>query len=237
LQLKKIIPNLKIIKMPEKARSIKPDGADLFELVQIMTPIEIEEYILNYKEGDEIDPDAPADVPARPDNHSGMVTPFTALGISDDGKAYFLDRDGRLFGTTTETLSKSKLMRLGDIQFYRDYYDEKGRINWDNAIDDILATVGNKDFDTMKIKGRGAWRDNENNVCFHDGIITHGKPNKDFIYLRKPCIMDKIGIFNTPAEPELCKKIANIINYMTFESSLDTIRCISWSIYVISADF
>ena len=162
-----------------------------------------------------------------------MALPFTILGLADDGNAYFLDRHGRILSLRLDSLSQNKLLMLAPLPFWETHSGDsirKGGIareSWMKIFDEIIEIAGSKDFDLDNIRGRGAWRES-NGICYHDGITTTGIKNTDKLYIKKRQI--DIGINNNPATKEDCQLIGKIVSILNFDTKLDVIRCLSWSI-------
>lgn len=157
-----------------------------------------------------------------------LTAPFKILGIGDDGRAGFITEEGRLQKYTLDSLSKNKLAVLANRRFWlREYADKKNKIEWDDAIDDIIRNSQRRDFIESNIRGRGAWRDGDK-LSYHDGVETFGEWDKKKIYLRLP--RHDIGINENPAEIETITKIKDTVFQMSFETPSDAIRCLSWSV-------
>jgi hypothetical protein len=162
-----------------------------------------------------------------PENQSNF--PFRILGVADDGQAYFLDRHERLFATKLEHLNSSKILQLASLEFWKSYKTHKmTREDWMEIQDDLIHLSGSIDFDLDNIRGRGACREKSGGICYHDGQETIGDINDKRIYLKKRKI--DMGINVNPASKNLAQKIGHLINELNFETKLDTIRCLSWSI-------
>jgi len=159
---------------------------------------------------------------------------FTILGMADDGLAYFLDRHGRILSTRLASLSQNKLLMLAPLTLWETHsnevtrHGEISRKGWMNIMDEIIQIAGSKDFDLDNIRGRGAWRESDGSICYHDGINTSGVKNSDKLYIKKRQI--DIGLSNTHATREDCQLIGKIVSSLNFETKLDVVRCLSWSI-------
>lgn len=226
----------KIIKPINKLREIKAKGADIVEALQIFTPEKLTEYIYNCedisliknntKTSESREPEVPD--AKRKDRLNPSVLPFRMLGVADDGKAYFIDRSHRLQKYTLSSLNKSQLLMLASRKWwiFSSHFGGEGKIYWDNAIDYIIEVSNSIDFDSDKIRGRGAWRDYDN-LIYHDGKKTHGKTDPENIYLRKK--QEDIGIFETSLDYKTRKIIRDIVCSLSFETKADAIRCLAWS--------
>ncbi len=234
--IRNALPHAKIIKPHPEARRIKPKGADIVEALQAVQPDALTAYILdpaNHISDVGPSPTTPAvtasqDAPMRPSGDgSTSEMPFKCLGVGDDGRAVFITEAGRLEKYTLDGLSKNKLMVLTGRWWWRDHYAVDGKMNWDNAIDDIIRWSQNIDHHESNIRGRGAWRDGDK-ISYHDGITTHGEYDKKKIYLRLP--RHDIGITDTPAEASLMKVARDAAFRLSFETRADAVRCLGWSV-------
>lgn len=231
LNIKKILPDAKIIKPIEKVREIKNNGADIEEILQVLSPEEFTEYALN---GCKLDSEKfiyspePSKNPSQNLHHSESgLEPFKILGIGDDGRAYFLTEAERLYESKLDALSKNKLQLLASLSYWVSTYPSKGTANWDQAIDDIIRIAQNKDFDKNRIRGRGAWKD-DNKISYHDGLKTYGEYDHSKIYIRLP--RQDIGINDNLIDDDLIKKIKDVIFKLNFETKTDAVRCLGWSV-------
>jgi len=236
LYIKSKLPDSKIIQPIEKARKIKKKGADIVEILQVMKPEEITEYIINSPEYAE-NHDIPDEIPFVPPEEiefdetpvytENKPVPFKILGIADDERAYFLDRHDRLYQFLPDSINKNKLLKLAPLNYWLGEFGYKNRVQWDEALDFIMETAGRKDFNIDYLRGRGAWRDHDGKVCYHDGIKTIGEFNGKYIFLKKNQI--SIGIEEKPIDKKICQEIGAVINKMSFSNKIDTIRCLAWA--------
>jgi hypothetical protein len=233
IEIQKQLPQAKILNPIPEARKIKPKGADIVEILQIMSIDKIIDYIENSpplvieenKQKSKTDDFEENQQKNKIESISDL--PFRALGIADDNKAYFLDRHNRMLISSLDTLGAGKLLTLAPIAFWSNEFGHKGRINWQDAQDFVIEFCGNIDFSIDKIRGRGAWKESDGKICYHDGKNTIGEFNGKYLFLRKNKI--DIGLNDEPATKEICQQIAKVVNEMSFESKLDTIRCLAWS--------
>jgi hypothetical protein len=235
--IKQAIPHAKIIRPLPAARSLKPKGADIVEVLQVMTPDEFTAYALdpaNHMDVSEMGPDPnppgsdQAPPPSNGQSGSGLISePFKILGQGDDGRAVFITQEGRLVKWHLDTLSKNKLIVLTGRAYWSAFYPSKGGPDYDTAIDDLMRLSQARDFHESDIRGRGAWRDGEC-ISYHDGIHTQGEYDPAKIYLRLP--VKDIGINDDPVSPELVSRIKDIVFKMSFETPADVVRCLGWSV-------
>lgn len=221
VELKKIVPELRIVKPIPEARTIKPDGADIVEALQVKTPEEMTAYILSarddmHRPGGETGADGEADMP------------FTILGIADDGLAYFVTTDGRLYSSPVDSMSKNKMLVLADRGWWMNEFGHRDRIEWEDAQNFIIRASQGQDFDLENLRGRGAWSEPDGRICYHDGAETVGEYDQKRMFIRKR--RKDIGLNDSPAPVDLCQKIGIAAMKMSFEAKEDAIRCLSWSI-------
>jgi len=161
------------------------------------------------------------------DGQSNSEYPFKILGIADDGRAYFLNYENRLLCYDLESLSEKKLMNLAGLTYFKSMGCHK-KDDWDQEIDAIMHISNRLDFDMEKIRGRGAWKDNEGNICYHDGKSTTGKFDPEWTFIRKP--KKQIGIFSEHCEVNVRSEIMEICKLFSFASPADCIRLLSWAV-------
>jgi len=160
-------------------------------------------------------------------NNGDTEYPFKILGIADDGRAYFLNYENRLLCYDLESLTEKKLMNLAGLTFFK-AMGVKKKDDWDQEIDAIMRISNRLDFDMEKIRGRGAWKDSEGNICYHDGKTTTGKFDKDWTFIRKP--KKQIGIFSEHCESDTRKQIMETCKLFSFSTPADCIRLLSWAV-------
>jgi hypothetical protein len=106
-------------------------------------------------------------------------------------------------------------------------HGDEGKISWDKAIDEIIRISLRMDFNLDNIRGRGAWREKDGRVCYHDGVETIGEPDKKRLYMRKARV--NIGLSNAPLELETRKIIKDLVFEMSFETKVDAVRALGWT--------
>jgi len=221
IEIKKKIPSAKIIRPLEDARRIKASGADLVEALEVRSPEELRKYIL------ESDP-----VSTEPEKVDSEKIPFRILGTSDHGRAYFIGRGGRVLDTALESLTKTFLLNLAPIEFWKETFTldlgESRRMNWDLALDFVIDQATLRDFDPDIIRGRGAWREKDGRICYHDGEQTIGEFDPRYLYIRKT--KRDIGLDEDPASAEIRKEISGTVSQMSFETAADCIRLLGWTV-------
>ena len=243
--IKKKLPNAIIVKPVQAARDIKADGADIVEVLEVMTGQELADYILSVP-GLEAPPTAPKSTPpaksppaptppASPldtpsDAPDGDIFPFRVLGVADDGKGYFLDRHERLAAMALGSITSNKLLTLASLTYWQREYaagKDMSRNDWTAATDAVMEVCGRLDFDHERVRGRGAWREPDGRLCYHDGFKTIGEPCDKRTYLR----MSRRDIGLDSPHPDLSDltAILDIVGKLNFETRADMIRCLAWS--------
>jgi hypothetical protein len=231
-EIKEQLPNAVIVPPIEAARTLKEDGADIVEALEVMSPEEIASYILSSPplERPIPPPASPIDTPSEKQD-SGFF-PFTILGVADDGKAYFLDRHERLNSFALGSITQNKLLTLAPLTFWQmEFASGKGQVmqrdDWTAAIDSIIQATGLVDFNPDRIRGRGAWRNRDGKLCYHDGLNTIGEPGQDELYLRMT--RKDIGLDSNPPDKVSIITLVDLMAKLSFETRADMIRCLAWA--------
>lgn len=240
-----LIDDWKIVPPYQKAKRLKQHGADIEEVLQLLSPKECAEYITNsepYKKPEplrnqsdgskrEEPPALEGKDPPNPTSHAAFSdAPFRILGTAEDGYTYFIDQHGRIYTTKLDCLSRNKLNALAPLSYWEEWIGTNRLTNddWARCQDDIIRISGAYDFDPEDIRGRGAWREENGDICFHTGQKTIGKYSPDKIFLRKKAI--KIGIEEKPLEYETILKMGKAAFNLTFETPVDAMRCLGWAV-------
>jgi len=164
--------------------------------------------------------------PSPPPNPPAK-TPFRILGLGDDGQAYFVGIHNRLQSELPKRFGKGFLLTLAPVDWWNDNFAIDGRMKWDNSTSFIMDAALNSDFDPSFVRGRGAWRECDGRICYHDGQFTIGEKNPNRLYLRKTRV--DIGLNNEPAKPELCQAIVDNVSKLSFSSQADKVRIMGWT--------
>lgn len=154
--------------------------------------------------------------------------PFRILGTSDDGYMNFLDKNGRHVKYRAPSLTKNVLFTLADLSFWVTEYHAKNGFDLDQAVNDIITVSGLASFDPERLKGRGAWREKDGRICYHNGAETIGESDKNRIYLKIG--KRDIGLDAEPASAELRNKMLQTAGLLSFETQADVVRCLGWSV-------
>jgi len=245
LTIKNKLSQAKIIRPMPEARSIKPDGADIVEALALpdISPETIAEYILSAEEIKAPAKEAaqssrpPSNPPSNPidtarEEPEPELFPFRILGVADDAKGYFLDRHERLTSMALGSITQNKLLTLAPLTFWQIHFATgkggiMGKDDWIAAIDAVIQVAGQMDFDPDRIRGRGAWRERDGRICYHDGLNTLGETGENRLYLRMT--RKDIGLGSPLPELERLTAILDVTGQLSFETRADMIRCIAWS--------
>jgi hypothetical protein len=229
-EIKKKLPHAKIVKPVIKARKVKPSGADLVEVLQVMSADEVAAHILSAANGDRSTPDPIMEnreiVPKDNEPPPPSAWPFQVLGVADDGKAYFIGQNDRLYPLNPLSFTKAQLYNLTNIEWWREQYGPTGK-DWEQAMSDLVQTSNITDFDPDRMRGRGAWREPDGRICYHDGRKTIGEPSSDRIYLRRT--FKDIGLNEKPATAAQRNRICEAVKELTFDNTADCVRTLGWA--------
>lgn len=155
--------------------------------------------------------------------------PFRPLGVADDGYAYFLDCAGRIKKFRLDTLSSTKMLDLAPLPWWStEFPARRALVEWQEATDFVIRVSQQEEFDPENRRGRGAWRERDGRVCYHDGHDTIGQPDARRLYIRKT-IYD-MGLSSSPATMEERKNLLDAVSSMSFETKADTTRALAWSL-------
>lgn len=227
-QVKKKLPHAKIVKPVIAARKVKKSGADLVEILEVMTPEQVTEHIVSHKSDNVIDkPVSDSQDDSKPQEiPDANKYPFQILGVADDGKAYFIGEFDWLYHLNPMSLTKTQLFNLAGVHWWREAYGASGK-DWEEAMSDLITLSKQTDFDPERMRGRGAWREPDGRICYHDGKTTTGEYSRDRIYLRR-AIKD-IGLSAKPATATDRKRICESVKELTFDNTADCVRTLGWA--------
>lgn len=223
--IKKQLSHAKIINPPTSGK-----GDDIEQFLQIMSPSELTEYILKVSD---ITVPSPSDKsPDKEDSHTsdipgaGFSEPFRILGLCE-GEAHFIDEWGFYQHYKLEALSKGKLNNLANLNYWRSEYPAgRNGCAWDDAIDYVVCASKIKEFDTKRLRGRGAWRTGDK-ICYNDGLKVYGEPDPKMIYMKLK--HTPIGLDSKPADYTLIKRIRDLIFDLSFDTKTDAVRTMGWA--------
>lgn len=215
-EIKKQLPHAIIVKPLTDGQ-----GDDIEQYMDIITP----EYILN---SSDILPDAPAgNIPPNTATVSGTFSePFKILGMCE-GEGHFIDNWGYYQHYKLDSIGKGRLMNIVPLEYWKVQFPTgRDGVKWDDAISDIITSCKIKEFDTKKLKGRGAWRTGDK-ICYNDGCKLWGEPDENNIYMKLE--RREVGLDREPLEPEKVARIRDILFDLSFESKTDAVRTMGWS--------
>ena len=247
--IRKKLPHARIIIPPSEARAVKPDGADAVEALAVMAPEAVAAYIAtapellppeNTRPKDARDAakkaesdgekkskkELEAEARARP--HDPRPWPFSILGISDDNRLAVIGRGERLDLFAPSGITKTILLNLAPIEFWREEFGFGTRVFWDDATDFLIGYGRGRDFDASQVRGRGAWREKDGRICYHDGKVTIGDRDARRLYVRRP--QRDIGIRGPEIDPAVAAEIEQATSRMVWESPIDHVRLMGWAV-------
>jgi len=165
----------------------------------------------------------------HPRDNNNTDYPFRPLGVADDGFAYFLDCSARLKKYRLDTLTSTKMLDLAPLTWWiTEFPNHKGGVDWQESTDFVIRISQAQEFDPENRRGRGAWRERDGRICYHDGHQTIGEPDDRRLYLKKT-VYD-VGLHKRHATFEERKKFLEAVSAMTFETKADTTRALAWSL-------
>jgi putative DNA primase/helicase len=214
--IKKQLPHAKIVNPPTSGK-----GDDIEQFLQIMSPEELTEYILKVSDITASPSDTP---PVIPD--AGFSEPFKILGMCE-GEGHFIDNWGYYQHYKLDSIGKGRLMNIAPLEYWKAVFPAgRDGVKWDDAISDIITSCKIKEFDTKKLKGRGAWRTGDK-ICYNDGCKLWGEPDENNIYMKLE--RREVGLDREPLEPEKVARIRDILFDLSFETKTDAVRTMGWS--------
>jgi len=155
--------------------------------------------------------------------------PFRPLGVADDGYAYFLDCAGRIKKFRLDSLTSTKMLDLAPLPWWStEFPGHRALVEWQEATDFVIRISQAEEFDPENRRGRGAWRERDGRICYHDGHETIGQPDARRLYIRKN-IYD-VGLGSPVASIEDRKALLDAVSAMSFETKADTTRALAWSL-------
>lgn len=157
----------------------------------------------------------------------GFSEPFRILGLCE-GEAHFIDEWGFYQHYKLEALSKGKLNNLANLNYWRcEYPAGRNGCAWDDAIDYVVCASKIKEFDTKRLKGRGAWRTGDK-ICYNDGCKLWGEPDENYIYLKMEHY--NIGLDREPIDKKTLCRLRDIMFDLSFETKTDAVRTMGWTV-------
>jgi hypothetical protein len=157
----------------------------------------------------------------------GFSEPFRILGMCE-GEGHFIDNWGYYQHYKLDSIGKGRLMNIAPLEYWKAVFPAgRDGVKWDEAISDIITSCKTKEFDTKKLKGRGAWRSGDK-ICYNDGAKVWGEPDENFIYLK----MEKynIGLDSELIDQKTLCRLRDIIFDLSFETKTDAVRTMGWTV-------
>lgn len=224
------VPHVQTVEVFKELREAVPKGADIADALEYFGGSVdcVPEYVYknSKRQPEPLKPEQRITEaePEKPDHEKT----FQILGIADDGQAYFITRSGLLMNFRTTSLNKTQLLNLAELNYWQTMYEDGKRTDWELAISDIIALSARVDFDPDRMRGRGAWRESDGRICYHDGATTQGEYSEDRIFLRRP--VKDIGLNKEHPTRKERARIYQAASELTFATLADCIRILGWSV-------
>lgn len=221
------LPHAQVVEIIPELREIEPSGADIVEALEYFGGdiASVTHHI--YETAKRSEPDLPPSTGKSSSEQDKKSWPFEILGIADDGKAYFIGSNDRMLETKPTSISRNFMMALIGVDWWRNTYG-KDKEAWEDATSDLIHTSSLIDFDPDRMRGRGAWREPDGRICYHDGQKTTGEFSTDRIYLRRS--RKDIGLTKNHATAEQRKRLHELADKLSFKGTQDCIRMLAWAI-------
>ncbi len=216
-------PNARIVEHIPAIRDKVPKGADIADALEFMQPEAVLKHIHAAKTQSETQKNKKETEPSV----DASSYPFQILGVADDGRAYFISETERLHAYSLSSLTRTHLINLAKVEWWRMTYGDN-KTSWEEAQSDIIQISNMRDFDPDRMRGRGAWREPDGRICYHNGKKVEGDFSEDRIYLRRT--IKDIGLKTPKAGAAARESVFNAAVDLTFTSFADCIRTLSWSI-------
>lgn len=236
-EIVKQLPHAQIVdvsSITDQLREIQPKGADIVEADQFMSDAEIIEFVYQNSsrvESEKTESTSHNTASESPAGHKTATDtkswPFEILGIADDGKAYFIGSNDRMLDTKPTSISRNFMMALIGVDWWRNTYG-KDKEAWEDATSDLIHMSSLIDFDPDRMRGRGAWREPDGRICYHDGQKTTGEFSTDRIYLRRA--RKDIGIHGKQATAQQRKRMLSVAEQLSFKGYQDIVLMMGWAI-------
>lgn len=238
-----------------KAREAKADGADIVEALEVEREDVLADWIRNSPlvvDGPDDDgkpnqtgPDRTGPVLTGPTKNTttkpqtvkpATDQPFPFICLGHDGERLcFIGIGGSLLRYSAGSLTKTQLLTLTSLTFWKNEYPAKGGVEWEQAIDDVINFSMTRDYIADRVRGCGAWREKRGDQTFfvyHDGKRQFWMPEKPEgespnIYIKRPVV--DMGLDTKPAEKKLRRELYDAVATLTWETKADCLRVMSWA--------
>jgi len=226
----KAVPHVQTVEALKELRETVPKGADIADAIEYYGGDiqSVTQYVYEFShrqpEPEKLPERATTIEPAQTDK---KIT-FKILGIGDDGQAYFISDKELMCSFRLTSLNKTQLMNLMPLENWQIAYEDGKKTDWEQAISDMIHFSSKVDFDPDRMRGRGAWREPDGRICYHDGKITQGEYSESRIFLRRP--VKQIGLNQEHATPKERRRIYEAAADLTFSTLADCIRILGWSV-------
>ena len=222
------LPHVQTVEIIKELRKIEPKGADIAEAMEYFkgdTEAVLRHIYDTAKKSER--PTLPTEKLEASSEREPPLWPFKILGLADDGRAYYIGSNDRMYSFELTGITRNKMLNLVGVEWWRDTYG-KDKDSWEEATSDLIQVSSIPDFDPDIMRGRGAWSEDDGRICYHDGKNTAGEFSETRIYLRR-AIKD-IGIGDAQASADIREAIYKACEGLTFETPADLIFILGWCV-------
>ena len=164
----------------------------------------------------------------------GLDRHFRIVGVTGSHIIFLAKETQRIFKYKSDSLSKGKLLTLMDRKYWGECFAKpEGGIAWDSAINLLLRDSAKfPEFDNTKVRGSGAWID-DNRFVINDGkhIIHEGKKNDMYEFKTDYVYEKKEHIPYTTKDPMSCEsssKLIDALSNLNFMEEIDPYLLCGW---------
>jgi putative DNA primase/helicase len=184
-------------------------------------------------------PSAPSE-PLPPPADILAVAPFKCLGYNSSmfgiHRYYMPKREGQIIAMTPSGHNQNSLMSLAPLEYWERNFPGKKGANWQmatNTMFEMSAEAGI--FDVSKIRGRGAWADNNRMIVnIGNKIICDGKeydpPTFDSKFIYNMALPLEFNNNIVPLSNEEASKFLDVCKYLKLELPLQAYLLAGWCV-------
>ncbi len=183
-------------------------------------------------------PPRPAPIDPQPEPEPASSLPFRPLGF-DHGIYYYLPAAAcQVVALTAAQHNKSHFLTLAPLEWWANGFgDDKGRIDWDSAVNAILGScISQGVYDPSRVRGRGAWAD-ASRVILHLGnrLVIDGRSHpitklpagfKSYYFYENAKAIDGPG--GQVLSDDLCAKVRLIAERFRWETPASANLLLGW---------
>lgn len=167
---------------------------------------------------------------ATPDPSGGSA--FQILGYNH-GSYFYLPRDGQqVVDLRAEQHSKLNMLRLAPMQYWESAHADRKGVAWDMAANELiqkchLAGV----YDTTRVRGRGAWWDEDEGAVLHVGdalvVKGHRQPLRVGRYIYEAAAPIEIDTDN-PLTSDQANRLAQVAELVSWKRPISARLFAGW---------